>query len=245
MSTHTRAGVRAAKTLLSLVEENSIEELEAAEYILGSEKELTNILQLLRKYKEHEEEPLTTKRLREIVRAEILKLPLSIKEMVQTVNAMVQGEPIRAPAGLTIEDLLNQAFPRIEALDLPPGQLVDRLVGLLVLMAHRAGPDHEVRIVALLRDLAIQAVTENRIFFPTAYSLAQLRLRWAKEALPHKSQESRRSLVKRLLVDVEQLPEKAQAIEVIGDLLREGLRSPADAEFKAMQRLRTKKAHGE
>lgn len=245
MSTHTRAGVRAAKTLLSLVEENSIEELEAAEYILGSEKELTNILQLLRKYKEHEEEPLTTKRLREIVREEILELPLSIKEMVQTVNAMVQGEPIRAPASLTIEDLLNQAFPRIEALDLPPGQLVNCLVGLLLLMARRAGPDHEARIAALLRDLAIQALTENRIFFPTLYSLAQLRLQWTKEALPYKHHESRRSLVKRLLVDVEQLPDKAQAITVMGDLLREGLRSPADAEFKAMQRLRTKKAHGE
>jgi len=66
----------------------------------------------------------------------------------------------------------------------------------------------------------------------------------ANEALPYKHHESRRSLVKRLLGDVEQLLEKEHAIDVMRSLLREGLRSPADAEFTAMQRLRTKKAHG-
>lgn len=244
MSTHTRAGVRAARALLSLVEENSVEELQAAESILGNEKELTNILQLLRKYKEHEEEPLTIERLREIVRQEILNLHLSIRDMGSIVYEIL-GKRMRTPAQLTIEEVINQAFIDIEATSPSPGRLVDDLSILLIVSASRAGPDHEKKVASLLRDLAIQALTENRTFFPTLHSLAQLRTQWAEEPLPYKHQEPRRSLATRLLRDVEHLRAKEDPIHVVCNLLREGMRSPADAEFAAMRRLRPKKANGE
>src|SRR4029079_1208217 len=97
---------------------------------------------------------------------------------------------------------------------------------------------------SLLRDLAIRALVDNRVFFPTLHTLAQLRLRWAEEPLPYKHQETRRSLASRLLKDIEKEP-KSRWLPLMGDLLRQGLRGPADSAIAEIRRMRpTKKAHG-
>lgn len=247
MTTHIRAGLRAARTLLSLLEENSAEELEAAESILGGEKELTNILQLLRKYKEYEEEPLSNERLRDIVRKEILDLSLPLKELVSLVNDFLGGEEVRSTSRATPESVLDQAFLLLEARSNAPSELVEALLLLLRHAAHLAGAEQEAKLSSLLRDLAIQALTENRIFFPSLHTLAQLRVGWRPgEPLPYKLQESRRNVASRLLKDLEQakVPMRERP-RIMADLIKEGLRGPADAEIAAMRRMRPKKAHGE
>lgn len=242
MSTQTRAGIRAARALLSLLEENSAEELEAAEAILSGEKELTNILQLLRKFKEHEEVPLSVERLREIVRREILNLPLSSKTM--TAIAALDDEPMYLSSRLTVEGVLDQVLTHIEMQSRSPGEQVNKLIDLLILSAERAGSEHATKVASLLRDLATQSLTENLVMFPTLHALAQLRLRWAGEPLPYKHQESRQSLATRLLKETYSLPLPIY-LDITKELLREGLRSPADAAIAEVRRMKPKKAHGE
>jgi hypothetical protein len=245
MSTQTRAGIRAARALLSLLEENSAKDFEAAEAILGGERDLKTILQLLRKFKDHEEEPLSLDRLREIVRREILDLPLSSKDMVHVSAAVLGDERMRAPPRLTVESVLDQVLTNIEAQSPSPGGRVDMLTELLIRSSIQAGPEHATKVPSLLRDLTIQALTENLVLFPTLHALSQLRTRWAEEPLPYKHQEPRRGLVSRLLMDAAQRPAKQNQLDIIRMLLREGLRGPADAELAAVRRMKLKKAHGE
>lgn len=245
MSTQTRAGIRAARALLSLLEENSAEDFEAAEAILGSERDLTTILQLLRKFKEHEEEPLSIERLREIVRREILDLPLSSNDMVRIAELVLGDEGMRTPPRLTVESVLDQALTNIEAQSPSPGGRVDMLTELLVRSAIQAGPEHATKVASLLRGLAIQALTENLVLFPTLHALSQLRTRWAEEPLLYTHQEPRRRLATRLLMDAEQRSPKESRIVRMRMMLREGLRGPADAAIAEVRRMKPKKAHGE
>ncbi len=243
MSTQTRTGVRAAKALLSLVEENSVEELEAAESILGGDKDLTNILQLLRKYKAHEVEPLSVERLREIVRREILDLHLSIKEMVEVLHLVLDDEVIRTPAPMTVESVLERLLVHIEGTSDSPGRQVDALIRLLVNGAATAGPEQLAKVDSLLRDLTAQALAENLVVFPTLHALAQLRTLWATSPLPYQGQESRQRLATRLLADAERMT-GAHVRDITVDLLREGLRGPADGEIAALRATKPRKAHG-
>ena len=246
MSTNNRVGIRAARALLSLVEENSAEEFEAAESILGSEKELINILQLLRKYKEHEEEPLTVARLREIVRQEVLDLHLSTTELNSIVSVLFSGKKVRSSVtSEKTEERIDQLIDVIEGISPSPGQLVEGLVELLILSAEHQGSETELKFFSLLRDLAAQALAENRLYFPTLHALAQLRTGWAEAPLPYKHQEPRQSLTRRLVKDIALIPSNERQIKLIRGLLREGLRTVVDAEIAELNRMKPKKAKGE
>jgi len=251
MSTQARAVVRAARALLSLIEENSTEELEAAESILSGEKELVNILQLLRKYKVYEEESLDRERLREIVRREILNLNLSSHDMIHVSVAIFDDEggerapALKIPLRLTTETILDKVLVYIDQQILSPREQVEKLINLLIASAVHAGKEHEARITLLMRDLAIQALTGNVVMFPTLHTIAQLRTRVpGEEPLPYKQHETRRSLVKRLFADVERRhPAEFRAFVVM--MLREGLRGPADLAITEVRRMSAaKKAHG-
>lgn len=242
MSIQAREGIRAAKALLSLIDDSSAEELEAAEDILGGDKELTNILQLLRKYKGHEVEPLSIEGLRDIVRKEILDLHLSKERMARALIS--EGMPVFLPPALsTAEKALDRALVALGGRDHPRSREAEILAKLLINAARTAGPEQVANFESLLRGLASRVLIENLVMFPTAHTLAELRTRWASSPLPYESQESRKRLVARLLADAEQLaPDKLREITV--DLLREGLRGPADGEIARMRAARPKKAHG-
>jgi hypothetical protein len=242
MSMQTREGIRAAKALLSLIDESSAEELEAAEAILGGDKELTNILQLLRRYKGHEVEPLSVDGLRAIVLREISRLNLS-SDAQGDILVIAADVGIPLPPILTVGGFFEEIVEHIESVSASRGKQVGSLIDLLTVSANKAGPEHRARIDALLRELAIQALTENLVMFPTVHALAQLRTRWAPNTLPYQEQESRKHLATRLLADAERLaPAKLRDLTI--DLLREGLRGPADGEIARLRAARPKKAHG-
>ncbi len=242
MSIQAREGIRAAKGLLSLIDESSAEELEAAEAILGGDKELTNILQLLRKYKGYEVEPLSIEGLSAIVLREVSQLnlsPLAKRALFDT----VESTGISLPSKVTTTRFFEEIVEHIEVVSESRGQQVGRLIDLLVVSTAKAGPEHSARIDALLRELAIQALTENLVMVPTLHALAHLRTRWAPHALAYAPQETRKHLATRLLADAERVaPDKLRAITI--DLLREGLRGPADGEIARLRASRPKKAHG-
>lgn len=242
MSMQMREGIRAAKALLSLIDESSAEELEAAEAILGGDKDLTNILQLLRKYKGHEVEPLSVDGLSAIVLREVLKLHLSSKALSEIFDS-AEAIDVPIPRQLTVKREFEEIIAHIKLVSDSRGEQVENLIRLLVISAHRAGPEHVARIDVLLCELVIQALTENLIMFPTVHALAQLRTRWAPTALPYQQQETRKHLATRLLGDAErQAPAKFRQILI--DLLREGLRGPADGEIARLRAAKPKKAHG-
>jgi hypothetical protein len=243
MSTQTRAGVRAAKTLLSLVDENSDEELAAAESILGSDKDLTNILQLLRKYKEHAVEPLSVERLRDIVRREILDLHLSVKAMVEVRHLVLGDEVARTPSPMTVENVLAGLLGHIEATSASPSRQIEALARLLVHGAAAAGSEQVAKVDSLLHDLTVQALVENLVMFPTLHELARLRTIWAPNPLPYQPHESRQRLATRLLADADRLA-GAHVRDITVDLLCAGLRGPADSEIAALRATKTRKAHG-
>jgi len=243
MSTQTRAGIRAARTLLSLLEENSSEDFEAAESILGGEKELATILQLLRKYKEHGEPPLSVERLRDIVRRELVGLRISLPDMASIVHS-VFGEIPRTPQGTTTEGLIDRVLQLIEKQNGSPSAQVDALTSLLIAGFLQAEPESMARVEPLLRDLAIRALTENIAMFPTLHALAQLRTQWADRPLHYQPQESRRHLAERLLFDAEHLHSEVFSV-IARDLLREGMRGPADGAIAAVRRMKPRKTHGE
>ncbi len=242
MSIQAREGIRAAKALLSLIDESSAEELEAAEDILGGDKELTNILQLLRKYKGHEVEPLSIEGLRDIVRKEILDLHLSKEDMAHALTS--EGMPAFKPTAVLIaEKALDRALVFLGERDHSRSREAEILAKLLINAAWTAGPEQAANVESLLRGLAKRALIENLVMFPTVHTLAELRTRWASSPLPYESQESRKRLVARLLADAERLaPAKLREITI--DLLREGLRGPADGEIARMRASKPKKAHG-
>ena len=243
MSTQERAGIRAARALLSLLEENSSEELEAAESILAGEKVLVEVLQKLRLFKEHEEPPLSPERLREIVRGELIALGLTVPDWTR-LGGEVFGIPLRTPPSVDAEGAVNQILRFIDTEIDSPSEQVDALLMLLTIGARRAGPEPLARITSIIRDLAVQALTENTVMFSTLHSLANLRTKWGASPLPYKHQEPRRRLARRLLTDAERLNPQTFP-EIAADLLRAGLRGPADGAIAEMRGMRAKKAHGE
>jgi hypothetical protein len=245
MSAHSRVGIRAARMLLSLLEESSSEELEAAESILGGEKELIDILQLLRKYKEHEEEPLTKDQARDILRDNILALPLNPDKLAAVIFRFKSTEGIRLPPRRTTANGPLEGFiSQLEATTDNPSDSIGKIIKLLTFAVSLTNAEYETKVASVLRDLVLRALTENLIFFPTSHALAQLRLKWAKEPLTYKHQETRRSIVRRLLKDLEQAS-NSDELNILGTLLREGLRGPADGEIATLSRMNRKKAQGE
>ena len=243
MSIPTRIGIRAASALLRIVEESSAEELAAAEAILGNDKDLMNILQLLRRYKEHEPEPLSIERLRETVRQEILNLHLSIKDMVGALVNISGDEGTSVPSQMTVENVLDRFLDQLQVRRVSPAHEVDVLAHLLCHCANVAGPEKVGAVDLLLRNLAIQALAENLIMFPTLHTLAQLSTQWGSKPLSYQPHEARQQLASRLLVDAERRrPDVLQPIII--DLLREGLRGPADREIAALRATKPKRAHG-
>ncbi len=240
MSVRERAGVRAARVLLSLVEESSVEELQAAESILGP-KELVEALQLLRRFKEHEQvTPVTLKQLREIVRVEMAALPLSMHDITLiTARLGLGSKPLHRNSDVDWAPVLAD----IDAASISPRDQADSYVRLLFMGAEQAGPAHLTKVLVLLRDLAIRALTGNVVFFPTLNSLAELRTMWFGTPLPHSRGESRRSLVTRLLAEAER-EQPVRLDGIVHHLLLEGLRSPTDNAATAMREQKSKKAHG-
>jgi hypothetical protein len=239
MSTQPRAGLRAARALLSLLEDHSAEDFEAAEALLGSDEKLTALLRLLRQFQVREDDPLSVERLFDIVRRELLGLRLSPADMQAVASNF--GAPT-AP-GLAADEALDQAIESIHHLELP-GLQVAKLILLLLAGFQQAGPEQEAKLEPLLRELAARALCENVLFFPTPDSLAELRVEWADKPLAHQPHESRAEIVSRLFLDAERLrPDDLLAIT--STLLRMGLRCSADGEVAALRRLKTKKLHAD
>ncbi|WP_441286720.1 hypothetical protein ACSRUE_30895 [Sorangium sp. KYC3313] len=239
-------GVRAARALLSLVEEHSAEDFHAAEAILGGQKELAQVLQLLRDFKRQQspedQEPVSFEGLREIVRKELIELARAnagVESMLSKSFKQLVGTPPKS----TIEDTVEQIFLH---LDKSPThfQKMSAPADLLRRASLVAGLAHRERIESLLRRLAISALAENVISLPTLHSIAQLRLMWAPRPLPYKPHESRQHLAERLMKDVEQhAPDDIGKFAIL--LLSEGLRGPADRAIAETRRSDVKKAHGE
>ncbi|XXT23340.1 hypothetical protein WME94_17545 [Sorangium sp. So ce429] len=240
-------GVRAARALLSLVEEHSAEDFQAAEAILGGQKELAQVLQLLRDFKRQQspedQEPVSFEGFREIVRKELIELARVNADIEPMIRAWFDG-PVDAPPGSTVEDTVERALLYVDNTYPALAHKVLMLTDLLLHAASTAGPAHQERIESLLRKLAISALAENVIMLPTLHSMAQLRTRWAPNPLPYKAQESRQHLAERLINDAERLaPDKIDDITI--GLLTEGLRGPADRAIAETRRRNVKKAHGE
>lgn len=236
------AGIKAARALLSLIEENTAEDFEAAESVLGAEQDLVQILDLLRRYKDQEEEPFGVAQLREVVRREVPGLGLAEPDLLMVVDAAVPFRLRAPPAGLTAERVLDQAFERLEAEAPSPPEEVAATLHVLTGAFQFAG--QEAKLLPLLSPLATRALVENVTLFPTLHALAALRKLWAKgEALPFQPHESRRKVVARLCADAGQLG-RGEAIKYTIALLQQGLRGPGDGAIAAMRRNKPKKAHG-
>jgi hypothetical protein len=242
-------GVRAARALLSLVEEHSAEDFQAAEAILGGQKELAQVLQLLRDFKRQQSStdedhgPVSIERLLEIVKDELLKLAHDNADVEKKLRGFL-GKSANVRPDSPINDVIEQALRNIDNLRLAPSARAFTIAELLRITSEAAGAEHEKRIESILRNLAISAIEENVIVLPTLHSIAQLRTMWAAVPLPYKAQESRRHLAERLFKDAERLaPAKSGGITT--HLLAEGLRSPADRAIAETRRINTKKAHGE
>ncbi|KYF56303.1 hypothetical protein BE08_07585 [Sorangium cellulosum] len=234
--------------MLSLVEEHSADDFHAAEAILGGQKELAQILQMLRDFKrqqgstDEDQEPVSVERLREIVKDELLKLAHDNADVEKKLRGFLDKSASVRPDS-PINDVIEQALRNLDNLHLAPATRAFTIAELLRITSETAGPEHEKRISLILRDLAISAIEENVIVLPTLHSIAQLRTKWAPVPLPYKAQESRRHLAERLFKDVERLaPAKIGGITT--HLLSEGLRGPADRAI-AETRRKNKKAHGE
>ncbi|WP_437941843.1 hypothetical protein [Sorangium sp. So ce341] len=242
-------GVRAARALLSLVEEHSADDFQAAEAILGGQQELAQILQLLRNFKQQQSStdedyrPVSIERLREIVNDELLKLAHDNADVEKKLRGFFDKSANVRPDS-PINDVVEQALRNLDNLHLAPAERAISIAELLRATSKTAGVGHEKRIESILRNLAISAIEENVIVLPTLHSIAQLRKMWAPAPLPYKTQESRRHLAERLFKDVERLA-PARIGGITTRLLAEGLRGPADRAIAETRRINTKKAHGE
>ncbi|WP_437909819.1 hypothetical protein WME95_19255 [Sorangium sp. So ce327] len=240
-------GVRAARALLSLVEEHSAEDFQAAEAILAGQKELAQVLQLLRDFKRQQrpedQEPVSIERLREIVRKEVIELASAHAEIEPMIRASFHRLIVTLPNS-TIEDTVEQALLYLDNRYSATAEKVFRFVDLLRIASFNAGPPHRERIESLLRRLAISAIAENVIVLPTLHSIAQLRTIWAPSLLPYKAQEARQHLAERLVEDAERLASD-KIDDITTRLLAEGLRGPADRAISETRRRNVKKAHGE
>ena len=236
------AGLKAARALLGLIEENSAEDFEAAESVLGAEQDLVHILDLLRRYKEQQEEPFGLAQLREIVRREVLGLDFKAPELLAFLNASLPN-PIRGPiSGLTKAQMMAIALDQVETEAASPAGEVKTLLDMLFNAMHLSGQG--AKLLPLLRSLAIRSLVENVAMFPSLHALANLRTHWAgAEPLPFEPHESRRKLVTRLCADAEQRAPK-DALFHIMFLIQQGMRGPGDGAITAMRRMKPKKAHG-
>ncbi|WP_437300464.1 hypothetical protein [Sorangium sp. So ce426] len=240
-------GVRAARALLSLVEEHSADDFQAAEAILGGQQELAQVLQLLRNFKRQQspedQEPISMERLREIVKDELVALARDNVDVERALRERFDQYTTASPSS-TLEDAMARATRRIDKQLVAPAEKVSRFLKMLRFASEHAGQAHRARIESLLRNLAISAIDENVIVLPTLHSIAQLRTVWSPNPLPYKAQESRRHLAERLFKDAERLtPDTIE--DITTRLLAEGLRSPADRAIAETRRINTKKAHGE
>lgn len=245
MSGQANAGLGAARGLLALLEENTTEDFEAAEEILGAQPELVDILRMLRKFKEHEAEPLDRKQLRDIVRRELLAYHLPVAEMAKIARkCRVPLNPVPSTTPDALERYVDLVMRFIDVEIESPNLQVDALTTLLVEGARRAGPEHLARTHAMLRELSIQALSENVVMFATLHSLSQLGARiMGGNPIPYKHDDSRRRLVTRLVREVED-HDPDLAVDAVRALLNEGLRGPADAQIAAVRRMKPKRAHG-
>lgn len=239
-------GVRAARALLSLIEEHSVEDFEAADAILGGQKELAQVLQLLRDFKRQQrpedQEPVSFEGFRELVRKELIELARANADLERLIRGSSSTPGATLPNS-TIEDAVERFLAQLDNKYPELATKVHNFAELLVDAATIAGRADQERIRSLLRKLAILALVDNMIMLPTLHSIAQLRTRWAPNPLSYKAQESRQHLAERLIKDAERLaPDKID--DITTRLLTEGLRGPADRAI-AETRRRNKKAHGE
>ncbi|MDI3284147.1 hypothetical protein [Polyangium sp. 15x6] len=257
-------GVRVAKALLGLVDEYSAEDFEAAEKILGQE-ELVHALRMLAKFKgQHRDAPanevkapsetqpppeegassspeeyLSEKEFREIVKRELVKLPVDVT-MARRIASHLTG--MRFSPNRNAADVLCRSIELIEKRFPEPWLRIEKFGSLLRSAAAAAGPDHAARIELLLRDTAIKALSTNTIIFPKPFDLAKLRELWAPSPLPFAPDESREHLVSRLFEDAVRLAPNTLP-DITFELLKRGLRSPTDLAVTGIRRTNAKKGH--
>ncbi|AUX20220.1 uncharacterized protein SOCEGT47_006850 [Sorangium cellulosum] len=240
-------GVRAARALLSLVEEHSADDFQAAEAILGGQKELAQVLQLLRDFKRQQgpedQEPVSIEGLREIVKKEVVELARANAEVEPKIRDLCERLAGPLPNS-TLENTVEQILAHLDDRYSNAAGRVLNFAGVLRVASFTAGPAHRERIESLLRGLAISAIAENVIMLPTLHSIAQLRTMWAPNPLPYKAQESRQHLAERLIKDAERLASD-KIEDITTRLLAEGLRGPADRAIAETRRRNKKAAHGE
>ncbi len=237
-------GVRAARALLSLLEEHSAEDFQAAAAILGGQSELSQIVTLLREFKEKHSpealEPLSVEALRDIVKDKLIasqRNPVDIETVFREVIGTPPApppRPFKPPRKLTLEGVVERGLRAIDETFDHPAERVEALVSTLRRTALLAEQRDQTEL--LLRDLATRAIAENIIVFPTLHAIAQLRTRWAPASLPYSPEWSRQHLAARLFKDAERLaPDKLDDITL--ELLKEGLRGPADLAIAQMRRM--------
>ncbi len=250
MSKQGTSGIRAAKGLLGLLEENSAEDFEAAMSILGSQRELVDILQLLTNYQitnyqkraqEPDPKSKTVEDLAELVRAELLALGIAPLDMAaiakQTITDTIESvAPFPVPSRAKLEDVVARVVEWIDTqIDAPRDQA--RVLLELVLRAARfAGLEHEEKVADSLRALTVEALAGNFVMFSDFTELGDLRRRWSEKPLSRLARESRRHFASRLLNDAQMnAPEMYQ--KNLEGLLLEGLRSPTDTAATLMRKM--------
>lgn len=241
MSAPTRPGLRAARGLLALLEENSPEDFEAAQAILGGDKRLQKILRLLSQFSEDKEEPLNVETLRDLVREQILALKLPNSLLAELTGTLFGEEPAQAKKK-TKNEILDSVFHIIQESSHVSNFEAGRICKFLELCFEGADPkNHNKRFIAFMQPLVLRALAANTVMFPTLHSLAELAVEWKKSPLPYSPGEPRRGLILRLLSSV--------IIHAEGDdhlvaLLERGLQGPADAEIAALKRDPPRRANG-
>ena len=214
-------GVRTARIFLSFLEECSVEDLSIAENILSADKDLALALHHIRRFKERDSEgdPLTLETLKSLIQQHLINSGIPTALLSQLVQ-LAFGYPLSS-AGSS-EELTQEAFSFLSMLN--PKTQIDVLIELLYRFAEVAERRPETR--SFIRELAARALGDNELMFPNLHSLAQLRTKWRKDPFPYRAKESRPNLIKRLLDDAEGAE---NPLKVFVDLLREGLRNPADS----------------
>jgi hypothetical protein len=241
MSREGTTGIRAAKGLLELLEENSPEDFQAAKSILGSQQELVDILHLLANYQKRRQEsdpkPKTVEHLTEVVRAELVELEIPPRALARITQETIadfrddeDGRPqalMRIPTTATLEGIAEQALQLIDRYFEAPRDQIRVLIELLFRAGQHAGPEHAEKVADALRALAVEALAGNYVMFSDVKSLGELRLRWSNKPLGPVPKEPRRHFASRLLNDAQMhAPESYR--EILEKLLIDGLRSPTD-----------------
>lgn len=245
-------GIRAAKGLLGLLDENSAEDFEAAEGVLG-EQELVDILRLLAKYQKRvrppksAQEPVpklyTVDELKQLVRAELLDLEIRPADMASIAKRILEpSTPFLTPPSAKLEDVVQRVLDWIDTHNESPRDQGHALVDLVRDAARLAGPEQETKVEDSLRALAAEALARNLIMFPDMKSLSYLRRKWYNKPLAALPRESRHSLASRLLNDAQVYAADAYK-KILEDLLLDGLRSPTDTATTWLRRMDLHKAN--